>query len=65
MNTTNIASTVSRIAAPGIADTYHWVRSTPRPWPIRLPQEATFGSDRLRKASALSMRIAVAITTLA
>ena len=50
---------------PGIAETYHCTRSTSRPRPIRLPQDATLGSDSRRKASALSSRIATAITTLA
>src|SRR5581483_7583404 len=63
--TSDTASTVTRMATPGIAETYHCTRSTSRPRPIRLPQEATFGSDRCRNASALSRRIATAITTLA
>src|SRR5690606_8462856 len=63
--TSDTARTVRRIATPGIADTYHWVRRTPRPWPMRLPHEATLGSERLRKASADSSRIASAMTTLA
>src|SRR5260364_163093 len=62
--TSDTASTVTRIAMPGIAETYHCTRSTSRPSPIRLPQEATLGSDSLKKASALSSRIATAITTL-
>src|SRR4051795_7409874 len=63
--TSDTASTVTRIAIPGIAETYHCTRSTSRPSPMRLPQEATLGSDSRRKASALSRRIATAITTLA
>ena len=41
--TSDTASTVTRIAMPGIAETYHCTRSTSRPRPIRLPQDATFG----------------------
>src|ERR1700712_5118786 len=63
--TSDTASTVTRIAMPGIAETYHCTRSTSRPRPMRLPQDATLGSDRRRNASALSSRIATAITTLA
>src|SRR4051812_33843393 len=63
--TSDTASTVIRIAMPGIAETYHCTRNTSRPSPIRLPHEATLGSDRRRKASALSSRIDTAITTLA
>src|ERR1700746_354394 len=63
--TSDTASTVTRIATPGMAETYHCTRSTSRPSPIRLPQEATLGSERCRNASALSSRIATAITTLA
>src|SRR3954471_17523586 len=63
--TSDTASTVMRMATPGIAETYHCTRSTSRPRPIRLPQDATLGSDSRRKASALSSRIATAITTLA
>src|SRR5260370_20512414 len=63
--TSDTASTVTRIAMPGIAETYHCTRSTSRPSPIRLPHEATLGSDSRRNASALSSRIATAITTLA
>src|ERR1700712_2180324 len=63
--TSDTANTVTRIAIPGMAETYHCTRSTSRPSPIRLPQEATLGSDSRRKASALSSRIATAITTLA
>ena len=55
--TSETASTVTRIATPGMAETYHCTRSTSRPSPIRLPHEATFGSESLRKASALSSRI--------
>src|SRR6476646_9901965 len=63
--TRETASTVSRMTTPGIADTYHCVRSTERPVPMRLPQDGTFGSYRLRNANALSRRIAVAMMTLA
>src|SRR6478672_7295369 len=63
--TSDTARTVTRIAMPGIAETYHCTRSTSRPNPIRLPHDATLGSDSRRKASALSSRIATAITTLA
>src|ERR1700709_400732 len=63
--TSDTASAVTRIAMPGIAETYHCTRSTSRPSPIRLPQEATLGSDSRRKARALSSRIATAIPTLA
>src|SRR6478752_3674335 len=63
--TSDTASTVTRMAMPGIADTYHCTRNTSRPRPIRLPHDATLGSDRRRKASALSSRIETAITTLA
>src|SRR6201982_4099904 len=63
--TSDTASTVIRMAMLGIAETYHCTRSTSRPSPIRLPQEATLGSERCRNASALSSRIATAITTLA
>jgi hypothetical protein len=50
---------------PGIAETYHCTRSTSRPSPIRLPHDATLGSDSRRNASALSSSIETAITTLA
>src|SRR5829696_7381767 len=63
--TSDTASTVTRIAIPGIAETYHCTRSTSRPSPIRLPHDATLGSDSRRNASALSSRIETAITTLA
>src|SRR5262245_27542914 len=63
--TSETASTVTRMAMPGIAETYHCTRSTSRPRPMRLPQEATLGSESRRKASALSSRIDSAITTLA
>ncbi len=48
-----------------MAETYHCTRSTSRPRPIRLPHEATLGSESLRKASALSSKMEIAITTLA
>src|SRR3954463_9655494 len=63
--TSDTASTVTRMAMPGIAETYHCTRSTSRPRPMRLPQDATLGSDRRKNANALSSRIATAITTLA
>src|SRR5258706_6057281 len=63
--TSDTASTVTRMAMPGIAETYHCTRSTSRPRPIKLPQDATLGSDMRRNASALSSRIVTAITTLA
>ena len=44
--TSDTARTVTRIAMPGIADTYHCTRSTSRPSPMRLPQDATLGSER-------------------
>src|SRR5215207_5496809 len=63
--TSDTASTVTRMAMPGIAETYHCTRSTSRPSPIRLPHDATLGSDSRRNASALSRSIETAITTLA
>src|SRR5439155_10003101 len=63
--TSDTASTVTKMAMPGIAETYHCTRSTARPRPIRLPHDATLGSDSRRNASALSSRIETAITTLA
>src|SRR6476620_8370946 len=63
--TSDTASTVRRMAMTGIADTYHCTRNTSRPSPMRLPQDATFGSDSRRNASALSSSIETAITTLA
>src|SRR5258707_5635782 len=63
--TKDTARTVTRMAIPGMAETYHCTCNTSRPRPIKLPQDATFGSERWRKASALSSRIATAITTLA
>src|SRR3954453_8191468 len=63
--TSDTARTVTRIPMPGRAETDHCTRNPSRPRPIRLPQDATLGSDRRRKASALSSRIATAIPTLA
>src|SRR4051795_9713579 len=63
--TSDTASTVTRMAMPGIAETYHCTRNTSRPSPIRLPHDATLGSDSRRNASALSSSIETAITTLA
>ena len=63
--TRETASTVNRMATPGMAETYHCTRSTSRPRPIRLPQDVTLGSDSRRKAKALSSRMATAMTTLA
>src|SRR5262245_5598367 len=54
------ASTVSRIATPGMAVRYHSVRSISRPAPIIEPQLITLASPRPRKASADSVRMAVA-----
>src|SRR5882724_11362102 len=55
-----IPSTVSKMAMPGIAVTYHAVRSTSRPAPMIVPQLITLGSPRPRKASPASVRMAVA-----
>src|SRR5439155_13084445 len=63
--TSDTASTVTKMAIPGIAETYHCTRSTSRPRPIRLPHDATLGSDSRRNASALSSRVETAMTTLA
>src|ERR1044072_6510461 len=63
--TSETARTVTGIATPGIAETYHCTRSTSRPSVIRLPHGAMLGSESLRNASALSSRIHTAITTLA
>ena len=55
-----MASTVTRMASPGMAHSHHAVRRKVRPAPIMKPQLMTLGSPRPRKASADSMSIAVA-----
>src|SRR3546814_18816701 len=55
-----IASTVKRMATPGMAHSHHAVRKKVRLAPIMNPQLMTFGSPRPRKARADSMRMAVA-----
>ena len=47
--TSDTASTVSRMAMPGIAETYHCTRSTSRPSPMRLPQEGDVGIGELQE----------------
>src|SRR5207249_10477639 len=55
-----MASTVRRMAIPGIVQSHHALRRKVRPAPIMKPQLMVFGSPSPRNDSADSMRIAVA-----
>src|SRR6185312_16675174 len=58
-----IASTVTRIATPGIAQSHHARCRKSRAAPTMNPQLITFGSERPRNDSADSVRIAVATSS--